>query len=124
MRTWLLVKVVIVGLIVGCAGVEDKHRAYFHDDSKYPSGFSASHLGQDFDERGVVDLLSPEERRAMAKTDWSWGSRERDVANDFDPSGAELGAEPSSSDKFAGATMSVLGMAITLGAMAAPFFLY
>ena len=118
MRTWLVVKVAMVALLVSCA-VPDKHRAYFHDDTKYPDAFSATHLGQDFDERSVTDLLSPGEREALQKTDWQLSSDRADAA-DF----ASLGAEPSTGDKVAGTTMTVVGMAITVGAMVAPYLLF
>ena len=123
MRTWVMWKmaVVVVALVMGCS-VPDKHRAYFHDDTKFPEAFSAAHIGQDFEERSVVDLLSPDERGAMRRTDWNWASR--DTADGNDPAIAEPGAEPSTSDKIAGTTMSLIGMGITLGAIAAPYLLY
>ena len=120
MRTWLMMTLVVVALVVGCA-MQDKHRPYFHDEGKYPDAFSATYMGQDFDERSVVDFLSPAEREALRKTDWQMASEH---ADEFDQSSTGLGAPPSTGDKVAGTTMSVIGMGIALGAMAAPFLLY
>lgn len=120
MRTWWLLKLVVV-LTVGCAMQEDKHRAYFHDENKYPAEFSASHLGQDFGDSSVTDLLSPAERQALKGTEWHRVGR--DEVGRGDEAFPKLGEEPSSSDKVAGATMTLIGLGITVGAMVAPYFL-
>jgi hypothetical protein len=125
MRALAVVKVAAVALVIGCT-MHDKHRAYFHDDSKYPEAFSATHLGQGFDESSVVDFLSPAERAALHKTDWHMAARDSlaESAAAGDLGVTAPGGEPSTGDKIAGATMSVLGMGITVGAIVAPFFLY
>ena len=69
---------------------------------------------------GVQTCALPiSEREALHKTDWQLSSDRADAA-EF----ASLGAEPSTSDKVAGTTMTVVGMAITVGAMVAPYLLF
>lgn len=119
MRVQLAVAVVV--LVMGCSAMqEDTHRAYFHEDDRYPREFSATHLGQDFDDTSVTDLLSPAERDALELTDWHRVGRDEGRNDAL----ADLGREPTQGDKVAGATMTLIGLGITVGAMVAPFLLY
>lgn len=120
MRMWWTLKLVVV-LAVGCSVPQDNHRAYFHDDNRYPAEFSASHLGQDFDDSSVTELLSPAERNALTDTEWHRVGRE--PAGRGSDAFAELGKEPTTGDKVAGTTMTLIGLGITVGAMVAPYFL-
>lgn len=121
MRTWLGM-LVVVGALVGGCGMQDKHRAYFHDEESSRPEFAATHLGQNFDERSVTDFLSPEERQALAMTDW--GPRGAFDTGRVSGEPPPPDADQSTGDKIAGTTMTLLGLGITLGAMVAPYLLY
>jgi hypothetical protein len=120
MRGWLGALLLVV--VAGCQ-VEDHHRPYFHDDTNDLPEFSAMHLGQPFEDQSVTDILSPDERAALVHSDFSEvvGASDDDLTS---PHSLEPPKQPNAGDKAAGIGMSLLGVGITLGAMAAPYLLF
>ena len=119
MRTVLMATALLLGLVGGCT-MEDSHRPYFHDDSKDLPEFSAARLGQPFDDASISEVLSPEEREALSMSEFAdmFAPPENDGGERPAPRGQSTG------DKIAGASMSLIGVGITLGAMAAPYLLF
>ncbi len=120
MRTgWAAVAIAV--LVGGCAA--DRHRPSFHDDAEDIPAFSASHLGDPPDNDSVADLLLPEEREAVLRSGMT-GVR-------VDPAGAvsHLDDPPKTGisgalDKVGKVFVSLLGVALTVGAAVAPFLLF
>jgi hypothetical protein len=99
----------LAGLLLAGACAADRHHAARPDDD--PAEISADRL-DDLDEEGAMaDLLDPEERDAMARA------------------GLPGDARPSADEQDAGDTagkvgLSVLTVALSLGAAVAPLFLF
>jgi len=95
-------------LLVGACGAERRHAAHSDDD---PGDFSADRF-DDLDEEGTMtDLLDPEERDATERSEL--------------PGDARPGADKQNAGDTAGKVgLSVLTVALSLGAAVAPFLLF
>ena len=95
-------------LLVGACGAERRHAAHSDDD---PADFSADGL-DDLDEEGAMtDLLDPQERDATERSEL--------------PGDARPGADKQNAGDTAGKVgLSVLTVALSLGAAVAPFLLF
>ena len=109
-RAW----VAVVGAVVLAAACGMSQHAAKKDE---PPEFSAERLGDLSEQDSVLDLLDPEEREAMQRTGMS-GAR---PAHEGVPGPAK---EESALDKAGKATFSILTVAISAAAVAAPFFLF
>jgi hypothetical protein len=104
--------VATVVLAAGACGLERRHA----DDQEVLPEVSAERLGDLSAQDSILDLLDPDEREAVERTGLS-GARPEHVAA---PPRAREGAL----DKAGGAGLSVLVVAISAAAVAAPFFLF
>jgi len=95
-------------LLVGACGAERRHAAHSDDD---PADFSADGL-DDLDEEGAMtDLLDPQERDATERSEL--------------PGDARPGADKQNAGDTAGKVgLSVLTVALSVGAAVAPFLLF
>ena len=95
-------------LLVGACGAERRHAAHSDDDA---GDFSADRL-DDLDEEGAMtDLLDPQERDATERSEF--------------PGDARPGADKQNAGDTAGKVgLSVLTVALSLGAAVAPFLLF
>ena len=107
-RGWVLGIALTATLACGV----DARRAGHQDDAE--SEFSADRLELN-DRDGIYDLLEPEEREALSRSQMS-GVR---AANGDPPATAETRA-----DKAGKVGLSVLSVALAVGAAAAPFLLF
>jgi hypothetical protein len=105
------------GFACGC-GAEKQRPVVGQDD------ITAAHLRNLEEDRSPLRILEPneEERRALA---------EEELARTSTPAGAEGWAEdhdleeaPSTQEKWEQASIAVLQVAVTVGAMVAPYFLF
>ena len=104
-RGWLLGPLVAGLLLLGSCAAERKGAAHPADDD--PVEISADRL-DDLDEEGAMaDLLDPEEREAMARSGFS-----------------EVGEKRNAEETAGGVGLSVLTVALSVGAVVAPFFLF
>ena len=96
-------------LLVGACAADHRHAARRDDDD--PATISADRL-DDLDEEGAMaDLLEPEEREAMERAGL--------------PADASRGSDKQGAGDTAGKVgLSVLTVALSLGAAVAPFFLF
>jgi hypothetical protein len=108
-RTWLAGMVAVT--VIGACGLTD------HAAKKEPPELSAERLGDLSDQDSILDLLDPEEREAMDREGVS-GAR---PAHQGEPDEAK---EESALDKAGKATFSILTVAVSAAAVAAPFFLF
>ena len=100
-------------LLVGACAAERRHAARPDDDD--PATISADRL-DDLDEEGAMtDLLDPEERDAMARAG---------LPGDARPGEDEQGAEQGGGDTAGKVGLSVLTVALSVGAAIAPLFLF
>ena len=108
-RGWGMASLALAGLLLAGACAADRRHATRPDDD--PAEVSADRL-DDLDEEGAMtDLLDPEERGAMARAG---------LQDDARPGEDEQGA----SDTAGKVGLSVLTVALTVGAAIAPFFLF
>jgi hypothetical protein len=118
----------VVFLALAC-GI-DSHRPGFHDDSEDLPAFSAARLGDPFGEGSALDFLEPEEREAVERS----GMTGLNFRDDDPAAGSEAeppdGADPDRRqdegmlDKASKVGVALLSVGISLGAAAAPFFLF
>jgi hypothetical protein len=113
-----------VGVSLGACGPES-HRPFFHDDRDDLPEFSAARLGDPMEEGAIMSMLSPAEREAVRRA----GLPLRDV----EPPAAAAAAEPPPArertvgdtlDTAGKATLAALGVAVSVGAMVAPYLLF
>ncbi len=116
MRTATVVAAVgLVAVLLGCAAEQKR----IGDAEDIGPEFSAARLGQP--SRSMLTYLSPEERDALEKVGMEApdpGLGDLEAAESLDDENVET------SEKVARATISVLGVGLTLGAMAAPYLLF
>ena len=122
----VLVGLVGVALLGGCAAQQDHERPIFHDSSKDSPAFSHSHLDDDFEKDTVADFLLPEEREAVKRS----GMTGSELAGDPAPGdGGFVGPEQPKSavgrvlDEVGKVGVVVLQVAVMLGMMVAPLFM-
>ncbi len=124
-RGWALgIGVVVAGVLTGACSTE-------RERPKEPV-FSAESLGEHDDEDLMADLLSPEQREAVARSGMSKGPAFYDDDDDglaTRPSPAPKQDEPKGAFGRAADTAGKVGVAllsvgVTLGALAAPFFAF
>ena len=122
MRGAVAAMVAVVVLAVGACGPET-HRPFFHEDSEDMPEFSAARLGDPWSEGSAADLLGPDEKDAVRRA----GMPVRDGAS---PSAEARAAEEpmngveSTADKAGKASVALLSVGLTLGALVAPFFMF
>ena len=122
MRGAVVAIVAAVILAVGACGPET-HRPFFHDDSEDLPEFSAERLGDPWGEGLVTDMLDPDEKDAVRRAGLP-------VHDDAEPSNeARADEKPPSrastvADKAGKVSVALLSVGITLGALAAPFFMF
>ena len=109
-RGWGMASLALAGLLLAGACAADRRHAARPDDDD-PTTISADRL-DDLDEEGAMtDLLDPEERGAMERAGLSGDAR---------PGEDEQGA----SDTAGKVGLSVLTVALSVGAAIAPLFLF
>jgi hypothetical protein len=125
-RGWVLaVAAIVVGGWLGACGMDQKHKPFFHQDDEDGPAYS-SKLGDPLDEDSVAALLTPDEREAVERSGMKV-RHESDQDESSDPSSRPKGyadSEDSTADKAGKLSMALLTVGITLGAMAAPFFMF
>jgi hypothetical protein len=107
-------------LLAGCGA--EQHRPGFHDPAHETPEFSAARLGEP-EEGSVVDFLEPEEREAVRRSGMT--------GMDLEPRAAVKLKEPPvpktgfarAADTVGKVGVALLGVALTIGAAIAPFFL-
>jgi hypothetical protein len=129
MGRWVVLAVVAVGLGAGCA-VQDDRRPWFHDPDKDMPEFSASRLGDSWEEDSVASFLRPEEREALRRSGTA-GLRASDLDEPAErPADDELLANESDDgmgrafDKAGKMAVTALGVGVTVGMVVAPYFLF
>jgi hypothetical protein len=125
---------VLGALALAACGYEDRHRAFFHDDSKDRPEFSAVHLGDGFEDDSAADFLNPTEKEAVEKSRVSDSKLEMEPGPDGslrlvpakEPAAAarEPQQEEGFLDRAGKVSVSVLGVGLSLAAAAAPFLLF
>src|SRR6266516_2112277 len=113
-RGWgRMASLALAGLLLAGACAADRRHAARPDDD--PAEISADRL-DDLDEEGAMtDLLDPEERDAMARAG---------LPGDARPGEDEQGAEQGAGDTAGKVGLSVLTVALSVGAAIAPLFLF
>jgi hypothetical protein len=122
MRGAVAAVVTAVVLAVGACGPET-HRPFFHDDSEDMPEFSAARLGDPWGEGSAADLLGPDEKDAVRRA----GLPVRDGASPSEEGRAAKeppGDVESAADKAGKASVALLSVGLTLGALVAPFFAF
>jgi hypothetical protein len=114
---------VVFGL-VGGASVFGEQR---EDDEALPE-FSAERLGDLEEHDSILDMLEPEEREAVERSGMSLGSEPgaspEGTQGPFGPeTRQQQGRSEGTLDKIGKIGVSVLGVALSLAAVAAPFFM-
>ena len=121
-RGWALGLGLAVAALVGGACGMEKERA------KQDAAFSAEHLGDLDDEDSIVDLLSPEQREAVERSGIKTGPQLADDDEELSPRGkpAATDEQPKGGieDTAGKLGVALLSVGVTLGALAAPFFLF
>ena len=107
-RAWLAGIVAVT--VIGACGLTDHPK-------KEPSEFSAERLGDLSEQDSILDLLDPEEREAMDREGVS-GARPAHQGEPDEPK------EETALQKAGNATFSILTVAVSAAAVAAPFFLF
>ena len=123
-RGWALGLGLAVAALVGGACGMEKERA------KDDAAFSAEHLGDPDDEESIADLLSPEQREALERSGMKTGPQLAD--DDELPHHRKAAGEDEqpkgrlerTSDTAGKLGVALLSVGVTLGALAAPFFLF
>src|SRR5262249_36849624 len=114
--------IVVGGWLCGACGMDQSHKPFFHDEDEDTPGYS-SNLADPLDEDSVVALLTPDEREAIEHA----GMKLKD---DRDPETSAPSERPQGmdgetrADKAGKLTLALLTVGITLGTMAAPFFMF
>jgi hypothetical protein len=108
-RAWLAGMVAVT--VIGACGLSD------HAAKKEPPEISAERLGDLSDQDSILDVLDPDEREAVDRAGLS-GAR---PAHEGEPVEAK---EETALDKAGKATFSILTVAVSAAAVAAPFFLF
>jgi hypothetical protein len=109
-RAWLAGIVAVT--VMGACGLSE-HAAKKDE----PPEISAERLGDLSDQDSILDVLDPDEREAVDRTGLS-GAR---PAHEGEPVEAK---EETALDKAGKATFSILTVAVSAAAVAAPFFLF
>jgi hypothetical protein len=125
MRRWAagwVAGLVMFGLVGGISAFAQRHE----DDEALPE-FSAERL-EDPEHDSILDMLEPEEREAVTRSGMSLGSEPG--ASPEGPQGPfgpetrqQQGRSEGTLDKIGKISVSVLGVALSLAAVAAPFFM-
>ena len=116
MRLGLAMALLAVGLgIVGC-GPEKPPPVVGEDD------ITAAHLRSLQEEPSLLRHLDPteEEKKALADEELTASNDPADASRDR----SEIEEEPTTEDKVTGASIGLLQVAITIGAIVAPYFLF
>lgn len=122
MRGAVAAVVAVVILALGACRPET-HRPFFHDDAEDMPEFSAARLGDPWAEGSAADLLGPDEKEALRRSG-------KPVRDGLSPSAeARANQEPmsdaeSTADTAGKASIAVLSVGLTLGALVAPFFMF
>src|SRR6266566_6077604 len=104
----------LAGLLLAAACAADRRHAARPDDDD-PATISADRLDNLDEEGAMTDLLDPEEREAMARAG---------LPGDARPGEDEQGAEQGAGDTAGKVGLSVLTVALSVGAAIAPLFLF
>ena len=107
------VAVVVIASTVALAAVPVTHVARAADDAP---AFSADELGDPTEEGSILQLLEPEEREALARSQMTGMRPEPEQKPE--PPKEGLG------DKIGKVGLSVATVAVSIGAVVAPFFLF
>ena len=107
-RAWLAGVVAVT--VIGACGLTDHPK-------KEPSELSAERLGDLSDQDSILDLLDSDEREAVDREGVT-GARPAHEATDLEAK------EESTLDQASKATFSILTVAVSAAAVAAPFFLF
>jgi hypothetical protein len=123
MRGAVAAVVTAVVLAAGACGPET-HRPFFHDDTEDMPEFSAARLGDPLEEGSAADLLGPDERDAVRRA----GLPVRDLPETPDgearPAKEQPGGVAHAADTAGKASVALLSVGLSLGAMVAPFFAF
>jgi len=110
MRCGALVAGAVAVVAVGACGLGS------HAPKEELPEFSAARLGDLSAQDSILDLLDPEEREAMERTGMSGARPEHQAAIEE--------ATETTGDKVGKASISILSVALSAAAAAAPFFLF
>ena len=105
--------ILVVGLLVAGAGLGARGAIAADDDR---ADFSADDLGDPTEEGSILQMLEPEEREALARSQMTGIPPE--PAKPAKPDHESLG------DKIGKLGVSIATVAISVGAVVAPFFLF
>jgi hypothetical protein len=122
-RGWALgLGLAVAALVGGACGMEKEH-------AKHDAAFSAEHLGDADEDDSFAALLSPEEREAVERSGMTKDPHPDDDEQSPQPNHAATDEQPKGNFERNADTAGKLGVAllsvgVTLGAIAAPFFLF